>query len=242
MSLGNQEINGMSRYTQWKSWGDEKFGVVSETSKYYFSSIFAKFLKDHQQLNILEVGFGNGEFLGWCRQKGFSVSGIEADATLVDRATSDGFNVYTSLDEVPHGSLDAIFLFDVLEHIVQDEIESFLQVLSNLLKRDGKILLRVPNGGSPLGLANQYGDPTHLTVVTSTKLNFWAESAGLKIDYSGRDLFPIYDGRVKKIPGRLLKKILRNLVERLFRFIFSPQSSGCLSANLLSVLRKDCSE
>lgn len=228
----------MSRYTKWKSWDVKDFAVTSVTSASYFSLIFSRFFKGRRPINILEIGYGNGEFLGWCRQAGFEVSGVEADSTLVMRARDNGFKVYTSLDEIKSTSLDVIFLFDVLEHIPQDEIEAFLEKSNGLLRGGGRIVIRTPNAGSPLGLANQYGDPTHVTAVTSTKLHFWAEAVGLEVLYSGRDLYPVYNGRLSKLPSRFLKLALSALIEKIFRFVFAPQSSGVLSANLLSVLVK----
>ena len=154
------------------------------------------------------------------------------------RAEDKGFQVYDSLDNVKVTSLDAIFLFDVLEHIPQNEIEVFLRKLSHLLRNGGSLVIRTPNGGSPLGLANQHGDPTHVTVVTSTKLHFLAASAGLDVLYSGRDLYPVYNGCLSKLPSRFIKLALSTLIEKIFRFIFSPQSAGVLSANLLTILVK----
>ena len=229
----------MSRYTQWKSWDVKDFAVVPESSARYFAKIFNQFFKDDGiAKNILEIGYGNGEFLGWCRQNGHQVSGIEADQGLVERARVNGFDVGDSLEAFPKRQFDAIFLFDVLEHIPQDQIESFLLSLHEHLNTVGKVVVRTPNGASPLGLANQHGDPTHITVVTTSKIHFWSGITGFEVTYSGRDLFPIYDGRLLKVPGRLIKIVLRNAVEKCIRFIFAPQSYGVLSANLLTVLVK----
>ncbi len=231
--------NNMSSYTQWKSWDVADFGVVPDAAACYYAKIFDQFFKgDRLPARILEVGYGNGVFLGWCRLSGYDVSGIEAEQGLIERASKAGFNIYNDIERVPNGSLDAIFLFDVLEHIPQDLIASFLLKLNGVLKQGGAVVIRTPNGASPLGLANQHGDPTHVTVVTTTKIHFWAAGVGFDVAYSGRDLFPIYDGRLLKVPGRLIKLVLRNFIERVFRFVFSPQSSGALSANLLTVLIK----
>ena len=229
----------MSRYTHWKSWDVEDFAEVSNSSALYFSKIFKQFLKGDQiPKKILEIGYGNGEFLGWCRQSGHQVSGIEVDQVLVERAQAKGFDVGVSLDAMPTHNFDAIFLFDVLEHVPQDQIESFMLNLHDRLSEGGRVVVRTPNGASPLGLANQHGDPTHITVVTTTKIHFWSGATGFRVIYSGRDLYPVYDGRLLKVPGRLIKIVLRSLIEKVLRFIFSPQSYGVLSANLLSVLVK----
>jgi len=58
----------------------------------------------------------------------------------------------------------------------------------------------------------------------------------LEINYKGRDIYLIHNGKKIKVPIRMLKRILQLLIERLVRWIFSPQSKGFLSANSLYVL------
>jgi len=130
-------------------------------------------------------------------------------------------------------------MFDVLEHIPQDEVVTFFNLLNEHLSDEGSIILRTPNGSSPFGLANQYGDITHCNVVTGEKLNYWTRLSGMYVDFTDGDLYPfIYKHSLKKLPSKIIKRILFKIMERVFRYIFAPQPKGFLSSNLFAILRK----
>jgi len=78
--------------------------------------------------------------------------------------------------------------------------------------------------------------------VTENKMDYWASSINLEINYKGGDLFLIYNGKMTKVPSRALKRILQLLIERLVRWIFSPQSKGFLSANSMYLLSQKNNE
>jgi len=226
----------MSAYINWKNWNKDEFGSI-KTKKYYFRALLKKFCLD-ESANILEIGFGNGEFLSFIKELNIPIIGVEKEKRLVEIAKKSGFNVFDNIDLI-NSKFDTIVLFDVLEHIPQQELLIFLRKLASLLNNFGQIIIRVPNGSSPFGLNNQHGDPTHQTIFTESKLAFFSSQANLYVKYSCGDLYPIFNGSIAKIPSRALKKILREIIERIIRFIFSPLSKGVLSANAIYVLKKD---
>ncbi|MEN8168669.1 MAG: class I SAM-dependent methyltransferase [Pseudomonadota bacterium] len=107
---------------------------------------------DHLQLTsdarILEIGSGTGGNLRMLKQFG-SVSAIEMDSTARTLSMEKyGDDIDIRGGYFPHDNpfredkFDLICLFDVLEHIENDE--SALMGLRDLLADDGKILLTVP--------------------------------------------------------------------------------------------------
>lgn len=166
------------------------------------------------------------------------MTGVETNAELLSRAREQGFACYSSANEVQDSEFDLIVMFDVLEHIPETEISAFLEGLSRKLIADGKIILRTPNGGSPFGLNNQYGDSTHMAVITRNKMQFLVSRLDFRLRYCGKDLYPLHIGSISKFPGRALRIILYAVCERLVRFTFAPQPAGVLSANLLTVMQK----
>ena len=187
----------------------------------------------------MEIGFGNGSFLRFAKDKGCNITGIEIIPELIRRAKEKNFEVYSDINELPENSkFNVIVLFDVLEHISQDEISDFLTNLNKLLKINGTLILRTPNGSSPFGLTNQHGDTTHCTVVTGPKLDYWAQNTGFKLEFVGGDPYIIYEGKISKVISRLIRRILYLFIERLTRWIFAPQSKGFLTSNLFAVLKK----
>lgn len=221
----------MQNYEEWKNWTDSKFAKASLEDRLYFSKIKKKFNLD-DYLDVLEIGFGNGSFLDFSRSIGWNISGVEEIPELVNRATKQNFEVFHDIDNVKK-RYDLIIAFDVIEHIKSEDLISYLEKIASCLKPNGEFIFRTPNGSSPLGLANQHGDVTHVNIITESKMLHWANSSNLKLSYYGGDFYLIYNGKLFKTPFRFFKRILQILIEGIIRWIFSPQSKGVLSANSL---------
>jgi len=226
----------MQNYQEWKNWLPINFASASVEENLYFSKLKKKF-KLGKSLDVLEIGFGNGAFLDFSKTVGWNISGVELIPNLVDIALQKGFKAFRSIHDIPNqNKFDLIVAFDVLEHIETDQILNFLEKIRNLLHPSGVLIIRVPNGSSPLGLSNQHGDTTHQSVITESKVDYWANCINLEVNYKGGDVYLINNGKFFKVPIRVLKRTLQLLIERVVRWIFSPQSKGFLSANSMYVL------
>ena len=177
-----------NRYTDWKNWDAGSFAKTSKLEEAYFNNIF-KLLKLKKSSKILEIGFGNGSFLGYAVSQKFNYDGVESNQNLVDLAIDNNFSAYPSLDQINRETkYDLIILFDVIEHINADAVEEFFKEINAHLEESGSIFLRFPNGSSPLGLGNQHGDVTHCNIVTLPKLNYWCYNSDLKVIFYRVDI------------------------------------------------------
>ena len=227
-----------NRYVNWKNWEADSFAKTSKLEEAYFNNIF-KLLKLKKSSKILEIGFGNGSFLGYAVSQKFNYDGVESNQNLVDLAIDNNFSAYTSLDKINRETkYDLIILFDVIEHINADVVEKFFKEMNVHLEESGSIFLRFPNGSSPLGLGNQHGDVTHCNIVTLPKLNYWCYNSDLKVIFYRGDIRPfIFRHNILKMPSRLIRLFLHILTEKFIRSI-SSQSKGVLSSNLEVVIKK----
>lgn len=227
-----------NRYIDWKNWEADSFAKTSKLEEAYFNNIF-KLLKLKKSSKILEIGFGNGSFLGYAVSQKFNYDGIESNENLVDLAIDNNFSAYTSLDKINRETkYDLIILFDVIEHINADVVEEFFKEMNVHLEETGSIFLRFPNGSSPLGLGNQHGDVTHCNIVTLPKLNYWCYNSDLKVIFYRGDIRPfIFRHNILKMPSRLIRLFFHVLTEKFIRAI-SSQSKGILSSNLEVVIKK----
>ena len=227
-----------NRYVNWKNWEADSFAKTSKLEEAYFNNIF-KLLKLKKSSKILEIGFGNGSFLGYAVSQKFNYDGVESNQNLVDLAIDNNFSAYTSLDKINRETkYDLIILFDVIEHINADVVEEFFKEMNVHLEETGSIFLRFPNGSSPLGLGNQHGDVTHCNIVTLPKLNYWCYNSDLKVIFYRGDIRPfIFRHNILKMPSRLIRLFLHTLTEKFIRSI-SSQSKGVLSSNLEVVIKK----
>ena len=225
-------------YIDWKNWEADSFAKTSKLEEAYFNNI-VKLLKLKKSSKILEIGFGNGSFLGYAVSQKFNYDGIESNENLVDLAIDNNFSAYTSLDKIDtETKYDLIILFDVIEHINADIVEDFFKKINVHLELTGSIFLRFPNGSSPLGLGNQHGDVTHCNIVTLPKLNYWCYNSDLKVIFYRGDIRPfIFRHNILKMPSRLIRLFLHISTEKFIRSI-SSQSKGVLSSNLEVVIKK----
>lgn len=96
---------------------------------------------------VMELGCAHGSFVALMGQAGYVASGVEMSPWVVANAKDTfGIDVRTgpveALDIAP-GSLDAIAMMDVMEHL-PDPVATMTKCL-NLLKPDGILLIQMPN-------------------------------------------------------------------------------------------------
>lgn len=96
---------------------------------------------------ILEIGSGHGFFLERMRKAGYDITGLEVSKErrkISKKVTKVKILDINLMDKnLDIGKFDIIVFFHVLEHI-SDSI-SFLKNLKKLLKKNGKIVIEVPN-------------------------------------------------------------------------------------------------
>jgi 2-polyprenyl-3-methyl-5-hydroxy-6-metoxy-1,4-benzoquinol methylase len=177
-------------YSDWKGWTSSNFGHFSEAAARYFDWHLTRALPGHVPgLTLLELGFGNGSFLGWARERGHTATGIETNPLLVDRARAAGFTAEGNLDVLAASvRFDLIAGFDVLEHVEPAQMPALLGALAGRLRPGGAMLFRFPNAESPWGLQLQYGDWTHVGALGTSRMLQLALSVGLELAHSGEQL------------------------------------------------------
>jgi SAM-dependent methyltransferase len=136
---------------------------------------------------LLDVGAGRGRFVAAARAAGFDADGIEPSARGV-RAAREQYAVELRADDiatatVAPGSLDAITLWHVLEHL--DDPAAALARLAGWLRPGGVILIGVPNLASwqaAIGGARWYhlDVPRHRTHFTPEGLRLLLARTGLE--------------------------------------------------------------
>lgn len=95
------------------------------------------------QPSLLDIGSGDGAFLSAVQNEGWRAVGTEI-STQVTRC--DGLDVRESLDHVAdRAPFDYITLWHSLEHLADPR--ATLTVLAKLLKRNGRLVIAVPDAG-----------------------------------------------------------------------------------------------
>ncbi|MFQ5734129.1 MAG: class I SAM-dependent methyltransferase [Planctomycetaceae bacterium] len=137
---------------------------------------------------VLEVGAGD-------RRMGDLLRGRNRDVTYASMDIDPrGDHDYTDLSDVD-GVFDAIFAFEVVEHIPVGELPGWLAELASLLKPAGRLILSTPNIYYPPAYLR---DVTHCTPLCFDELGALAQSAGLTVT----DVRRIYNDPAHRIALR----------------------------------------
>jgi 2-polyprenyl-3-methyl-5-hydroxy-6-metoxy-1,4-benzoquinol methylase len=158
----------------------------------------AKQARDYRYLEhkpagkLLDVGCGAGAYLGFMRDQGWNVVGIDFDEEAVKNAREQfGVNAHSlQLEEMnfPDAHFDAITMNHLIEH-VPDPIK-LLRECQRVLKPNGSIVVTTPNSDS---LGHQMYSkhwrglepPRHLHIFSPASLHLLARNAG----FSNIDVF-----------------------------------------------------
>ncbi len=210
--------NPMVKEPEKNYWGDEK--------KYFEEArlVFEGKGKSHRDVNyiddlkmiksfkstgdFLDIGTNMGMFLRHTRGKKWNVTGIEPSPSLSEIARKYfGLNIKTCyLHEAGFRdeSFDVVTMTDVFEHI--EEPKKMLGDIKKVLKKDGVLFIKIPNGRYnllKLGLAKVTGrlkehdifdSYEHLTHFSHNTLKKMLEGCGFKIK-------KIYIGRPIQLPA-----------------------------------------
>ncbi len=101
--------------------------------------------KDWAPGSVLEVGAGTGDVTSRFVARGFNITANDMGETsrrLLRERFGDTIKVVDSLDEVPMGTADFLFAFEVLEHI--DDDLAALTSWAQHVRPGGQLLISVP--------------------------------------------------------------------------------------------------
>jgi 2-polyprenyl-3-methyl-5-hydroxy-6-metoxy-1,4-benzoquinol methylase len=133
---------------------------------------------------VLEIGCGMGRLLAMLQKRGYNdLTGIDVDKSQIEVAKRENLNVYLAeagefLENSPQ-KYNAIYCFDVLEHIEKEKQLPLFESINSKLMSGGFVVIRVPNALAPTASYHRYDDFTHNISHTANSLSFLLHNAGL---------------------------------------------------------------
>lgn len=148
-----------------------KKDYIDYNLKKYFETI------GFENLKVLEVGPGLGEFESYLNDKGvINIDIVDNDKSILDyvsnkyRARKAHLTKDLTIIDNKLDKYNFIFLMQVLEHLPVDKYVLTLQLLYKHLEKNGFLIIVVPNANNPLGLVERYGDLQHTGSFTEQSL------------------------------------------------------------------------
>jgi 2-polyprenyl-3-methyl-5-hydroxy-6-metoxy-1,4-benzoquinol methylase len=222
MTLPNTElpVSPYATYVAWKQW-DRLFAYTPEQARYFAGEMRGLAVAG---ADLLEIGYGSGDFLAWARDKGARVSGVEIIPALVEAARERGIPLLPpdleSAAAHHAAAFDTIIAFDVFEHLTPDVVAMRLVTCAGMLKPGGHLVLRFPNGQSPFGLVPQGGDPTHRSLLSRGAIEQLMLSTDLVVVRYAPS-FRITGGGLLKGLARRLRYLARDMISVTLNAIYA---------------------
>ncbi|MEO5335472.1 MAG: class I SAM-dependent methyltransferase [Magnetospirillum sp. WYHS-4] len=135
---------------------------------------------------VLEIGCGTGLFLAYLKAKGVAeFLGIDLDPALAPHIPPEAADRFRAGDvrdflaaDAEGRRFDRVAMYDVLEHFTHEDGAHLLRSLGAVLNPGARVLVKVPNMGSPWGGQYQFGDMTHKAAYSPSSLRQLALACG----------------------------------------------------------------
>ena len=228
--------DGYLHYQALKGWDEAPFMEPSPTDSQFFAHYLASAVGEGAL--VAEVGFGNGNFIGWAAARGARVFGSEVQPGLRDKALVAGAGLlpldFAEWTSALPGRLRVMAAIDVMEHLTREQNAALLDAAARLLEPGGLLFLRFPNGQSPLSLSIQHGDQTHVSVLSIPIIEQMVRGLSLSVAYAGPPFRP-YAGGLAGRAARKVQDALRAVADRAVRLLYGPLP---LYANAVMILQR----
>jgi 2-polyprenyl-3-methyl-5-hydroxy-6-metoxy-1,4-benzoquinol methylase len=132
-----------------------------------FEYNYRKIFPSSKDLSLLDIGVGRGEMLSCMKMWGYSkYLGIDISSSTVEFCKNLGLNCIEIKDTISwlkeyKDQFALITILDVLEHFPKSDIIPLLQAIRAALKKEGILIIQVPNLQAPDSQLHRYNDFTH---------------------------------------------------------------------------------
>lgn len=216
--------------------------VNSITSQFNtWDSYFGEYISANKNINILDVGCGNGGLVYWLQKMGYGNSqGIDISDEQIAIAKELGIKNIEHGDaeiflEKNKDKFDIIFARDVLEHFPKEKVIPLLENILGALRPGGIFIGQTVNAENWLWGRLRHGDFTHEVAFTSSSIRQVLKVAGFG-EIKVHPQRPVIHG-VKSLVRSMLWMFWEGL-SRLLLIIETGSSVGIFTQNLIVVAKK----
>ena len=190
-------------------------------------------------LPILDIGCGRGEFLEILREASLLGHGVDASLDNVLRCQEKGLEVVHAdaleyLASLPDESQRGIFACQFIEHLPVDYLVAFIRACFQKIHPGGKVIFETINPDCLMALRNFYADLSHQKVIPSTTARFLVESSGFQnVAILYRSPYPIEHTIPLCAGDTALAKQINQAFKQLNQILFGPQDYAVIGTRLV---------
>jgi len=201
---------------------------------------FGKFMPQDKNVKIIDVGCGNGGFVYWFEQLGYSnVEGVDISREQINQGKALGIKNINERDFRDilgaQNKYDMIFMRDVIEHFNKEEIMDILEKTLESLNSGGSLIIQAPNAEGPFGSRLRYSDFTHEVSFTKNS----AKQLFMATGFSSVDVYPV-PVVVHGIKS-FIRMVLWFLIKAIIKFYLLAETGsadGIFTQNIIVVAKK----
>ncbi len=209
-------------------------GIVEQNTVLY-DKVVLPWLPKEPDAAIYEVACGPGIFLHWLKGHGYTNAvGSDSSDVQIMLAKAGGLAVkladsIADLRSYQSGSFDCLVGLDFYEHLPKETFLDFLQEAHRVLRSGGRLILRGPNGDSPVLGRALYNDITHYWALTTTAFNALMMMSGfIRTEFKDDRLACIQKQRWLRVPlAWMAQQVFRTLIR-----LATQENIKCLSSSL----------
>jgi SAM-dependent methyltransferase len=202
--------------------------LIADRQRAYLPHLGSLVDADHP---VLDIGSGRGEWLGLLAQAEIPAVGVDSNPVSVAECREAGLQVVEAdltehLAGLPDGSIGAVTMFQVVEHLPFPVLVSTLRAVARVLRPGGVLIAETPNAlNLQVAATNFWIDPTHQRPLHPEVLVFLALESGFT------DIERVFANRIGPDPTDLsdLPEAAAALLGRLSEAVDGP-GDFCLVA------------
>jgi len=193
---------------------------IAFSRSHIYQRIVLPHLPQKMECNIVELACGHGSFLYWLKHTGYrQITGIDSSLEQVTAARTVGCPIQQAdvmewLARQSTQSVNVLLGIDLAEHLSKDSFMELLKESNRVLSAGGTLVLRYPNGDSPLVGLNLFNDITHVWTYTTNCIETLSKMHGFSsVQFKDESDAALRDARWLKVPvSKASTFIMRQLV------------------------------
>lgn len=184
-AVGDKVIQDVAYRLYEDQWRGSAEGIAAAQAEYVSLLQLQLEKLSPERREVLDIGFGRGEFLKALKSKGYGAVGVDINGSSIVEAREAGLEVEEGdaieyLSAQPDNRFGAITAFQVVEHLSVDALRELTRLVCAKLAPGGVALFETINPGTFAAFRWFYMDLSHTRLIPPESLRFLCECAGME--------------------------------------------------------------